>query len=345
MKMKRRDFISRASMAGIAFGLPNYQDTLSRAENFWPILTVKGEIKPEEMGFTLTHEHLIVDFIGAAKYDPGRWNDEEVIRRVTPYLEEIKSMGCRTFIDCTPEYIGRDPGLLRQLSESTGINILTNTGLYGAADNKYLPDYAYRESADKLSGRWIREFEEGIGNSKIRPGFMKIGVAGGPLSGLHRKLVEAAAMTHLKTGMTIASHTGPAVAAFDELNVLKESGVHPEAFIWVHAQNEEDEEKRFFAAEMGAWVSLDGLGTENTEQYIGWLQNFKKNQLLEQVLISHDAGWYSPGEPDGGDFRDFTPVFTRLIPGLKATGFTPEEINTLFVRNPGNAFGIRVRNL
>jgi phosphotriesterase-related protein len=61
------------------------------------------------------------------------------------------------------------------------------------------------------------------------PGFIKIRVEGDPLSDLHRKLVIAAARTHLKTGLTICSHTGPAVLAFEELE-----------FVWTHAQNEKE---------------------------------------------------------------------------------------------------------
>jgi phosphotriesterase-related protein len=341
--MNRRKFIGQASMAGMVLSLPCSGVNFQPAEDPLSIITVNGKIKAGEMGFTLTHEHLLVDFTGAEQYDPDSWQDDEVVTVVAPYLQEIRSMGCRTFIDCTPEFIGRDPVVLRKVSEKTGMHILTNTGLYGAADNKYLPDYAYRESADGLAERWIREFEEGIDNSSIRPGFMKIGVAPGPISDLHKKLVAAAAKTHLKTGMTIASHTGPAVAAFDELGVLEESGVHPEAFIWVHAQNEQDEEKRFQAAGRGAWVSLDGLSPENNDEYIAWLKNFRDKEILNRVLVSHDAGWYTPGELNGGEFRDFSTVFTRLIPGLKAAGFTQDEIDTLFVRNPARAFGIRIR--
>lgn len=59
-------------------------------------------------------------------------------------------------------------------------------------------------------------------------------------------------MTHLRTGLTICSHTGPAVAAFEELEELKRVGVHPSAFVWVHAQNESNKNLYTQAAQMGA---------------------------------------------------------------------------------------------
>ncbi len=307
------------------------------------VITVKGAIQPGEVGFTLTHEHILVDFSGAENYDPERWNDEDVLEVVAPYIEEIQQHGCHTLIECTPEYIGRDPVLLKKLSESTGINILTNTGYYGAADNKYLPEYVYTDAPEQLALRWIGEFENGINGTGIRPGFMKIGVAPGSLSDLHVKLIKAAGITHLNTGMSIASHTGPAVAAFDQIKVLKKTGVKPDAFIWVHAQNEEKNERRLDAALEGAWVSLDGLKKENVDQYMGWLISFKENKLLHRVLISHDAGWYSPGETKGGDFRPFTDIFEYLIPQMLVNNFTEEDINKIFVENPSKAFRISIR--
>ncbi len=133
----------------------------------------------------------------------------------------------------------------------SGLNIITNTGYYGAVNNKFIPGYAFNESADQIAGRWTKEWEEGIEGTGIKPGFIKIGVNGGPLSDMHKKLISAAARTHLKTGLVIASHTGPAVPAFEQIEILKDEGVSPEAFIWVHAQSEKDPANRIKAAQVG----------------------------------------------------------------------------------------------
>ena len=165
------------------------------------------------------------------------------------------------------------------------------------------------------------------------------------MSKLHVKIVQAAAITHNRTGLTIASHTGPSLPAFEQIEILRSNHISPEAFIWVHAQNEESDEKRIEVAKMGAWVSLDGLNNDNLSDYIAWMSLFKENKVLSKVLISHDAGWYSPGEDKGGSFRPFTTVFDQLIPALRIKGFTESEIQTVFVENPADAFAIRVRSL
>ena len=63
------------------------------------------------------------------------------------------------------------------------MNIITNTGYYGARKHVFIPAHAYKESAAQLAGRWAREFERGIDGSKIKPGVIKIGVDTGPAVG------------------------------------------------------------------------------------------------------------------------------------------------------------------
>jgi phosphotriesterase-related protein len=309
------------------------------------IMTVNGPIPAAMMGVTLVHEHILVDFIGADSITEQRWDKSKVTERALPFLRQIKKLGCKTFIECTPAYLGRDPLLLKELSVSSGLNILTNTGYYGARNNKYIPKYAFNETADQLANRWTKEWENGIGNTGIRPGFIKIGVESGSLSDLHKKLVTAAALTHLKTGLTIASHTGPAIPAFEELGILQNEGVSPEAFIWVHAQVENDISNHIKAAKMGAWISFDGINDNNLEDYIRMIKNIKENQLLDKVLLSHDAGWYHPGEENGGEYRGYTSLFEKLIPLLRKENFSEKEIQQLLVTNPAKAFTVRVRRI
>jgi phosphotriesterase-related protein len=260
-----------------------------------------------------------------------------------PYLLAIKDLGCQTFVECTPEYIGRDPVLLKSLSEATGLNIITNTGYYGAANDKFIPEHAYSESAEQLSARWINDWNNGIGSTGIKPGFIKIGVDSKSLSEIDKKLVIAGAKTHLRTGLTIASHTGPAIPVFEQLEILQKEGVSPEAFIWVHAQGENDLSNHIKAAQMGAWIGLDGINENNCEDYLKMIKNLKENNLLDKVLLSHDAGWYDPSKENGGEFRGYTILFEKLIPLLSKDGFTLKEIDQLMVTNPAEAFTVRIR--
>jgi len=318
------------------------------------IMTVNGPVPSSQTGFTLEHEHILVDFIGADSTGYSRWDRKEVITKALPYIDDIKKKGVNTFIECTPAHLGRDPWLLKELSQQTGINFITNTGYYGARNNLYVPESFYSAGPAEISALWINEFENGIEGSGVKPGFIKIAVdPADTLSPEHRKIITAAALAHLKTGLVIASHTGPEKPAFEQINILKEQHVDPSAFIWVHAQRGSIE-SNILAAEEGAWISLDNVrerpdlehGAPNSiKWYANRISELKKKNLLNKVLISHDSGWYDPAKPNGGTFNGFTDIFDFLIPALKDEGLTDTDIDQLLVKNPQKAFTIKIRTL
>jgi len=291
----------------------------------------------------LSHEHILVDFIGADSIQPNGWNHDTIMKEVLPYLEELKEFNVKYFVDATPGYLGRDVLLLEKIASKTGMSIITNTGLYGARNNKFIPEYALEMTAEDLARMWIYEYRNGIDGTSIKPGFIKIGIDDADsLHAVHQKLVKAAALTHLKTGLTIASHTGKAIGLWPQLDILKEMGVSPEAFIWVHAQAEDNHDSYLKAAAMGCWISLDGLGWE-LEKHVEKLLFAKRNGILNRILISHDSGWYDPQKEDQS-IKPYTNIFKKLYPALKSHGFTDDEFNALISVNPSKAFSIEVRN-
>jgi predicted metal-dependent phosphotriesterase family hydrolase len=341
--MNRRHFLQTA-LAGTI--VANQHRCLPAADSLeGQVITVTGPVDPNSLGVTLPHEHVMVDFIGADKVNSDRYDHDQVYEAVLPHLKQLRQAGCQSFVDCTPTYLARDPQLLKRLSEASGLHILTNTGYYGARQGKYLPKHALEESADQLAERWLAEWKVGINSTEIRPGFIKIGVDGGRLTDVNRKLVQAAARTHLQSGLTIACHTGDGVAAMEEMEILRAEGLDPSAWIWVHAQNERDQALHERAAARGGWVEFDGIGPDSIDRHIELVSRMKDRGLLGRVLISHDAGWYSVGEPGGGTFRPYTTLFERFIPALEKAGFTDGEIRRLTVDNPAEAFTIRVRRL
>ncbi len=261
------------------------------------------------------HEHILVDFIGADRIAPGRYDPDEVFRVALPKLEEVRGLGCVRLLECTPQFLGRDPRLCLRLAEAAGIDIWTNTGLYGAANHKFLPAFARQETAEQLARRWIAEFEQGVDG--VRPRFIKTGVNKGPLNELDRKLVRAAALTSRATGLTIASHTGDGAAALEQLEILADEGVAPAKFVWVHAQNEKDHSIHEKAARAGAWVEFDGIGPKSLEWHLECVRFMAGAGLLGRTLISQDAGWYHVGEPGGGHYRGYAFLYTDFLPRLE----------------------------
>jgi phosphotriesterase-related protein len=339
--MTRREWLaSAAALVGGACASSRGKDPASSGLSATrTIQTATGAVPAERLGLTLMHEHVLVDFIGADQVSPSRYDADDVVKTVLPHLERARQLGCETLVECTPAYLGRDPMLLKRLSEAAGIQILSNTGYYGAAKDKHLPAHAFTETAEQLAARWIREVERGIGGTPIRPAFMKIGVDEGPLSEVDRKLVDAAARTHRETGLPIASHTATGVAAMEELDRLERAGVPLSAFIWVHAHSERDPTFHATAAKRGAWVEFDGISATSVARHVELVQGMRAQGLLGKVLVSHDAGWYRVGEPGGGQFRPYDTLFTMFVPALRSAGVGDADITRLLVTNPRLALG------
>lgn len=118
MKQVYRCFILLISALGIRCSTDN---------NY--VMTVNGPVPVNQLGTVLTHEHFLVDFIGADLITDSRWDRAKVASAVLPYLREVKKSGCNAIIECTPEYLGRDPLLLKMLADSTGLNLVTNTDI------------------------------------------------------------------------------------------------------------------------------------------------------------------------------------------------------------------------
>ena len=257
----------------------------------------------------LVHEHVLVDFVGADRIRPGRYDRDAVFRIARPKLEQVQRLGCRRVLECTPNYLGRDPELLARLSDAAGLEIWSNTGLYGAGEHKFVPAFARTESAGQLAKRWIAESRK-----PWRPRFIKIGVNRAPLDEIDRKLVQAAAITASDTGFTIASHTGDGAAALEQLDIIAARGVPPGKFVWVHAQNEPDHRIHEKVARAGAWVEFDGIRPSTAAFHRECVRFMAAKGLLNRTLLSQDSGWYHVGEPGGGDFRGYgtsIPIFFR----------------------------------
>ncbi len=348
-RLSRRDFVK-----GLTFGLASasllsvFGNSISSSENkgnamenddLYFIQTVRGRIKPGQLGMTLIHEHIMVDFIGADKVSKDRYDVDEVFEVMLPYLKEIKALGVTGFGECSPMFMARDPGLLARLAEAVDMHIITNTGMYR---EPYIPQYAFEKSADELAQMWITEMEKGIEDTGIKPGFMKIAVNPGNLIPVQQKIVRAAARTSLSTGLTIASHTGHGIAAEETMDILEQEGVSLNKYIIVHAGTEQNQEYHFKAAARGAWVEYDHIKKADANRSIQLIKAMLEKGYEDNLLLSQDAGWYNVGQPKGGNIRGFTYIVEEFIPLMKQSGIDQNIIDKLMITNPARALQIPI---
>lgn len=219
-------------------------------------MTVRGPVPVSQLGRTLTHEHIVTDLRDLADRRLEDYDRDAAVETCYPRLREIRELGVLTLVEPTPLHIGRDLEALRILSERADLHIIGATGIYGAANQRFIPRYAFEEPAEKLAERYLDEIENGVGPHKIRPGIIKTGVnRDTPLPEIESKLVRAAALAGKQSGLPVAAHTGPAAPVFEELAIIREVGLPEDHFLWIHAQNEDSHAKRIELAKEGVWVS------------------------------------------------------------------------------------------
>lgn len=311
------------------------------------IMTVNGTIPMEELGKTLIHEHIVTNFKGTEHPNQPFESQEKAIEVILPYLLHLKSLGFNTLFECTPSYIGKNVHLLKELSKSSGLNIVTNTGYYAAVDKKYLPEHAYKETAEELAERWLSEWEGGISHTGIKPGFIKLGVGSGALDRIEQKIVRAGMMVSKKTGMSLAIHTGDGVAIESQYQLAKANNFDLNKLIWVHAQNATDDE-RIRMAENGIWISLDGVNETKLEEYVSMMSKLKERSLLKRLLLSHDDGWSVEQNKDelnlelfgNGNSKPYSTISEKLTQRLFKIGFTQNQMDSILIENPKRAMAI-----
>jgi phosphotriesterase-related protein len=162
-------------------------------------------------------------------------------------------------------------------------------------------------------------------------------------STLEIRNLKAAARASQNTGAVIASHTIAGKVARQEMDVLEAAGLDLQRFIWVHAQTEPDISILKEAAARGAYLELDSVGApyQSQPELIETAVALIEAGFADQLLLSHDAGWYNPARPDGlpeEGYRGYTALTRTFLPELRRRGIVEEQVRLITVDNPAKAF-------
>lgn len=304
-----------------------------------PLLTTTdGRIDAASAGLILAHEHIFTDLRGPDKPGYGEADSDDVVRVMKPLLLEAKKAGVSTLVECTTIGVGRNVQVIARLANETGLHLVVPTGVYGRAN--FAPK-KYAEMTEDQLARWMMaEIVVGIEGTGVRAGFIKTAASEKELRPLEVKFLRASARAAMQTGVAIASHTTAGSVARTQVDLVQGLGLGVNRFIWVHAQAEPDVEIHKELAGRGAYIELDSVGSseQEDEKIIKVIRSLTDAGLDNRILISHDAGWYNPGQPNGGKQRGFTALTTSFIPKLQRAGFTEAQVRKLSRENPFRAF-------
>lgn len=335
---------------------------------------VMGDVEAGRSGVILPHEHLYCDLRALAGREPVRDSVQEVETAELPLLAAARAAGVTLLVEPTPPGIGRDPLLLRRLSEKSFVDVMAATGLY---KEPLLPRRAYERTTEELADWFVFEINTGIlpiagdsymgesllseealgramdalNETPVRAGVIKLASSNEGLQEVEAKALRAAVMAQQRTGAAIVSHSPSGKAFQQQLDVLESVGGDPSRLVQVHANSEKDFSLHLRALERGAWVEYDGIGSsrESDEWHLSLVQRVLAAGYGERVLLSQDVVGWRAGVAAGGNVNEAGKAKKRygflaeeFVPRLREAGVSEAEVRMITVENPRRVLELRV---
>jgi len=182
----RRTFINKGSLlfASIAMprlGVPSVFESTSKTNKNTFVPTLTGEISCNKLGTTLMHEHIL--WFGGPRLEDAGYTPipddlkSETVDFAVSLLNDAARVGIDTVVDLTPF---RPVDLYKRIAERTTVTIVASTGFYRRA--KIPKRLAEIEDEKQMEELMLKEITEGMDNTKIKAGIIKVAGEGGSLS-------------------------------------------------------------------------------------------------------------------------------------------------------------------
>jgi predicted metal-dependent phosphotriesterase family hydrolase len=301
------------------------------------VQTVLGPIAPDDLGFTLPHEHTQI----ALWHIRNRWDYWQLTRDESVILDELarfRAAGGGALVDLTLPGVGRDPVWLQGLAEASGLHLVMGCGWYRTA---YYPPEARidRRSVDDLADELVREVEAGVGDSGIRPGIIgEIGTDKPWVSPAEERVHRAAARAARRTGLAITTHGVLSDVGLAQLRILEEEGADPTRVVIGHADSYPVLDHQLAIVERGASVEYDFIGMpwprerQAEGRVVELVCELLSRGHAERILLSQDVCNDDQLTRNGGN--GYTYLSDTFLPRLREAGVSDAEIEAMTVTNP-----------
>jgi len=309
------------------------------------------------LGVTLPHEHIVFGFPGwEGDQTMAPFDREGILKQALELMSELKALGVRTLVDATPNDGGRFPEFLREVSEKSGVHIICSTGYYYEGEG--MPAYwKFRSSLGDVSGEiyelFSREITEGIRDTGIKAGAVKVGTGKGAITDYERMMFEVAARVQKDTGVPIITHTQEGTMGPEQAELLVAAGADPSRIQIGHMSDNTDIHYHLETLKHGVTISFDRMGLQGLagcpmdEERYAVLIGLIGTGHGDRIVISHDSIVRWLGRPLNipevalpfiADWHP-THLFKKVIPALKNGGVTEDQIQAILVDNPRRLFG------
>lgn len=293
------------------------------------IRTVRGDIPPHELGFTLLHEHLITT--PPAESDPDL--EMPSVDAAVEELKKFRALGGGGLVEMTTRDYGRHPNEMREASERSGVHVIATTGfIKGAFAEAIVEKLTVNQIVDEM----IRDICEGFEGTNIRAGVIKAGSSKDKITPNEEKVLRAAARAHRETGAPISTHTEAGTMALEQVALFKSEGVKPERILIGHCDRKLEWDYHVQIAATGVHLGYDQFSKHKyypDAERVAFIARMVQLGYRDQITISGDlarkSNWTSYGGAPG-----LAHIPQTVLPMLREAGLTDDDIEAIFVRTP-----------
>ncbi len=340
------------------------------------VQTVLGEVEPESLGITLTHEHLLIDlrcYFKMPEEASRRWYVDQQITieilgklRGMFYVNKENQMllderfavqealryryaGGDTVVDTTSIGIARDPLALARISRATGLNVVLGGSHYVPEAH---PADMDQRSEESIAQRIIEDVTIGVDGTGVKSGV--IGEVGNhtPLTENMRKVLRASAHAQVETGAPILIHPGiHPDTPLEIIRILMDNGARADKVIMGHLDNIRPMSAVKELADTGCYLEYDRFGSEDTsgsyrsgDIETSSVSDVQRMDSLE-YLISEGYGERITIAHDvclktdtvAYGGKGYAHILESIAPRMRARGFTEDHIDNILIHNPARA--------
>ncbi|CAL8280631.1 unnamed protein product [Lota lota] len=333
------------------------------------VQTVLGPIDPDQLGRTMTHEHLTMTFEccyfppppGDQVENPFQmkhmfWlrqnpygNHENLLLQqensaVREELLAYKKAGGGTIVDNTTTGIDRDLPTIRQMSKDTGVHVIGGAGYYvDSTHTEATKGMSVEELSDIITG----EVLHGADGTDIRCGVIgEIGTSW-PITDSEKKVLRATAHAQTRLGCPVIIHPGRhPTAPAQVVRILQEAGGDIGKTVMSHLDRTIfDQGELLEFAKQGCYLEYDLFGTEmlnypydlsvdmpSDSQRVQALAFLVKEGYEDRIVVAHDIHTKNRLTKYGG--HGYSHILKNIVPKMLRRGFTQSQVDKILIENP-----------
>jgi phosphotriesterase-related protein len=250
------------------------------------VMTVTGPVRPDTIGITSCHEHLLIDLTPWLDPPLGDPNEEAPVtlenlgwQRRDPFfrgsdnnrlddagvavdeLRRFKASGGTAIVDLTSTGLGPQPARIREIAEESGVLVVLGCGYYRVVGH---PTWLLEASVEEVRDALLQQVLVGIDGTSVRPGIIGELGTSDVIHPSERRVLQAGALVLRVTGFSVNIHTDPwARLGQEALDLFEAAGGDPTRVVISHLDHAAIDLPYLRAlAGRGAVVEFDGFGCE-----------------------------------------------------------------------------------